>query len=74
MTLKDTGMELGITGSQVRDIQSKAMRTLRVPSRCNKLRAYYEEYLAAAPVHHVGIESFRRTWTSEVEREVLGRI
>lgn len=71
-TMQEAGDSIGISASAVRSIESKAMRTLRLPHRCGKLKRYFEEYLSAAPVHHVGVESFKRTWTSEVEREALG--
>lgn len=53
------------------NIEYKAMRILRQPHRRKKFRAYFEEYLSAAPIHHVGVSSFQTTWTSEVEREAL---
>lgn len=71
-TMQEAGESIGISASTVRSIESKAMRTLRLPHRCGKLKRYFEEYLSAAPIHHVGVESFKRTWTSEVEREALG--
>lgn len=70
-TLQEAGDSIGISASAVRSIESKAMRTLRLPRRCGKLKRYFEEYLSAAPIHHVGVESFKRTWTSEVEREAM---
>lgn len=73
MTRKDAGDCLGITAGAVQNLESKAMRTLRIPSRCRKFKVYFEEYLTASPVHHVGVASFNRTWTSEVEREALRR-
>lgn len=71
MTLEETGRTLGVSGSRVRDIQAKALRMLRTERRSKKFRHYYEEYLSASCCHHVGIGTFRRTWTSAVEREVL---
>lgn len=71
LTLEKTGQALGVNRERARQLESKAMRILRQPHRCRTFRAYYEEYLSAAPVHHVGVESFRRTWTSEVEREAI---
>lgn len=38
-----------------------------------RFRGYFEEYLSAAPIHHVGVSRFQTTWTSEVEREALRR-
>lgn len=72
MTLEEAGQSLGVKRERIRQIQERALRMLRTERRGGKLRRYYEEYLAAAPVHHVGLESFQRTWMSEVEREVLG--
>ena len=71
MTMKETGQRMGVGVEYVRQMEAKAFRILRVPKRCKKFRAYYEEYLAAATNHHVGLESFKRTWVSEVEREAL---
>ena len=72
MTLKETGQSMGVGIERVRQIEYKAMRKLRTRKRNQRFRGYYEEYLAAAPVHHVGVDNFHRTWMSEVEREVLG--
>ena len=45
----------------------------RQPHRYMRFRGYFEEYLSAAPIHHVGVSRFQTTWTSEVEREALRR-
>lgn len=71
-TLKETGERMGVSIEAARQLQNKAMRALRLPKRCGRFRAYHEEYLAPAAVHHVGVKRFQETWTSEVEREVLG--
>lgn len=71
LTLEKTGQALGVNRERARQIESKAMRILRQPHRCRKFRTYFEEYLSAAPIHHVGIQRFNETWTSEVEREAL---
>lgn len=71
-TLKEAGKKLGLTYSQAHDAKNKAMRALRMPGKSRKYRKYYEQYLSAAPIHHVGVRSFQRTLTSEVEREVFG--
>lgn len=71
LTLKETGERQGMSIECVRQFQSKAMRTLRLPKYSGKLRPYFEQYLAAAPIRHIGVESFRRSWTSEVERDAL---
>lgn len=71
MTLQETGASIGITKERVRQEEQKALRKLRIPSRCKAFKEYYEEYLAASPIHHVGVEHFNRTWTSSVEAEAL---
>lgn len=71
MTLKETGEHQGVSIERVRQNDRKAIRTLRLNKYSRKYRGYYEEYLSAASVHHVGVSSFQRTWTSEVEREVM---
>lgn len=71
LTLEKTGQAMGVNRERARQLESKAMRILRQPHRCRTFRAYFEEYLSAAPVHHVGVRRFNETWTSEVEREVL---
>lgn len=72
MTRNEVGQRLGMTASQAGTIEYKALRKLRIPSRCEQFRGYYEQYLAAGPIYHVGVERFNRTWTSSVEAEVLG--
>ena len=71
MTLEKAGQALGVNRERARQLERKAFRILRQPHRCKKFRAYFEEYLSAAPIHHVGVSSFQTTWTSEVEREAL---
>lgn len=70
-TYKEIGQSMGVSLSRARDIQREGLKMLRLPRRCKGFVGYYEEYLAAAPVHHVGVKSFQRTWMSAVEREVL---
>lgn len=71
LTLEKTGQSLGVNRDRARQIESKAMRILRQPHRCRKFRAYFEEYLSAAPTHHVGVQRYLETWESEVEQEAL---
>lgn len=71
LTLEKTGQTLGMNRERARQLESKAMRILRQPHRCTRFRGYFEEYLSAAPIHHVGVSRFKETWTSEVEREAL---
>ena len=71
LTWKEIGKELGTTMQRAKQLERDAFRMLRQPHRCRVFRAYFEEYLSAAPVHHVGVSRFQTTWTSEVEREAL---
>lgn len=71
LTLEKTGRALGVNRERARQLESKAMRILRQPHRCRTFRGYFEEYLSAAPIHHVGVRRYLETWESEVEREAL---
>lgn len=71
MTRIKAGEVLGYGNGKVGIEERRALNALRKPHRCKKFRAYFEEYLSAAPIHHVGVSSFQTTWTSEVEREAL---
>lgn len=71
LTLEKTGQAMGVNRERARQLESKAMRILRQPHRCRTFRAYFEEYLSAAPIHHVGVRRYLETWESEVEREAL---
>lgn len=71
-TRQELGDKWGCSYQQVRSLEEKGMRCLRMPGTANKYRLYFDQYIAAAPVHHVGIESFKRTGYSEVERAILG--
>lgn len=71
-TVKEVGDSLAISPGAVRNIEAKAMRTLRSPRRYRTFRAYYEEYIESYSYRYVGVRSFQNTWLSEVEREVLG--
>ncbi len=73
-TQKEIGRILGVKASRVGAIQAQALGILRRPGISKKYRKYYEEYLAAAHYHHVGVEAFQRTWMSEVELEILRRM
>ncbi len=70
-TLREIGQKQGKSIERIRQIEMKALKTMRAPRRCRTLRGYYEVYLSAAPIHHVGVRQFQRTWESEVERAVL---
>ena len=71
-TLQELADKKGCTLQAVRSLEQKGMRTLRRPGTANKYRLYFDQYIAAAPVHHVGIESYNRTRYSEVEEGCAG--
>lgn len=72
---KDTyevlGRELGCSFQYARDLERTALRKLRGPARKIKCRLYFEQYIAPAEIHHVGVESFQRNWMSSVDRDAL---
>ncbi|RGO48269.1 sigma-70 family RNA polymerase sigma factor [Dorea formicigenerans] len=71
LTLEQIGDNLGISKEEVRSIEQKALRRIRKDIVKTKHRKYYEEYLSAASSTHIGVETFNRTWTSEVERVAI---
>ena len=71
MTPEEIGASMGITPAQAQQMERKALSLLRRPVTARKFRAYYEEYLTAAPVCHVGVKQFNVTWTSAVEKAVI---
>lgn len=71
MTLKETGQTMGVGIERVRQVENRAMRMLRLPNRNKKFQGYYEEYISVASSRHIGMGEYSRTWTSEVERDVL---
>ena len=71
MTRIKAGDVLGYGNGKVGIEERRALNALRRPHRCKKFRVYFEEYLSAAPVHHVGVQRYLETWESEVEREAL---
>ena len=73
MTLEEIGKIMGVGRERIRQEEVKALRDLRRPRKRNQIfKAYHEEYLSPAPIYHVGVETFNRTWTSSVEAQALG--
>lgn len=70
-TYKTLGQELGCSFQYVRDLERTAIRKLKGPARKVRCRLYFEQYIAPAEIHHVGVESFQRTWMSSVDRDAL---
>lgn len=71
MTRIKAGDVLGYGNGKVGIEERRALNALRRPHRCKKFRVYFEEYLSAAPIHHVGVRRYLETWESEVEREAI---
>lgn len=72
MTLKETGQQLGINTERARTIEANAFRKLRLPHKSKGYKDYFEQYISASPIYHVGVSKFQRTWMSSVEEQVLG--
>ena len=48
-TLEEVGKDFSVTRERIRQIEVKALRKLRHPSRCKKLLTFFEKELAAVP-------------------------
>lgn len=66
------GRELNCSYQYINNMKLKALRQLARPGINKGYKIYFEQYISAYTVRHVGVESFERTWYSEVERAVLG--
>jgi RNA polymerase primary sigma factor len=42
-TLEEVGQNFSVTRERIRQIEAKALRKLRHPSRCRKLKPFYED-------------------------------
>ena len=72
MTLDAVGQNMGVSRERVRQEEAKAFRKLRLPNKSKGYRDYFEQYISASPIIHVGVSKFQRTWVSSVEAEVFG--
>lgn len=66
------GRDLGCSYQYINNMKLKAIRRLARPGINKGYKVYFEQYISANTIRHVGIESFQRTGYSEVERAVLG--
>ncbi|MGF6991435.1 RNA polymerase sigma factor (sigma-70 family) [Lachnospiraceae bacterium PM6-15] len=66
-TLAETGEQIGVTIERVRVVQQKALNTLRLKKHSDKLRPYYDDYLAAHAYRHIGVAAFQRNGISSTE-------
>jgi len=73
LTLRETGQQLGVNQQRARQLEANAFRKLRLPHKSKGYKEYFEQYISASPIHHVGVSNFQRTWTSTVEAEILQR-
>ena len=71
LALKEVGEVIGGTTDRAKQVEMKALRELRKPSRAEKLRPYMEQYIMAHAFRGCGVEAFNRTWTSSTERTAL---
>ena len=55
----------------VRQIEKKAMKRLRIPSRANKLKPFYDGVIFDQALKGNGVARFNTTWTSSTERVAL---
>ena len=72
MTLDTVGQNMGVSRERVRQEEAKAFRKLRLPHKSIGYKDYFEQYISASPIYHVGVGRFNSTGTSSVEAEVLG--
>lgn len=70
-TLKETGEAAGLSVEQTRQLQNKALRSLREPRRAKKLAPFLDEEIRSMAFVGNGTECFNRTWTSSTERAAI---
>lgn len=73
MTLDAVGQNLGVSRERVRQEEAKAFRKLRLPNKSKGYKDYFEQYISASPIYHVGVSRFSSTWTSATEELALRR-
>lgn len=66
-TLKETGEAAGLTVEQARQMQNKALGSLREPRRARVLRSLMYGDIYSKALKGSGVEHFNRTWTSSTE-------
>lgn len=70
-TLKETGEAAGLSVEQTRQLQNKALRSLREPRRARVLESLMYGEVYSRALRGCGMEHFNRTWTSSTERAAL---
>ena len=70
-TLKGIAEKKNCAIEWVRQIEKKAMKRLRIPSRVNKLKPFYDGVIFDQALKGNGVARFNTTWTSSTERVAL---
>lgn len=70
-TLKDIAEKNNCAIEWVRQQEKKAMNKLRLPSRANKLKPFYDGVIFDQALKGNGVARFNTTWTSSTERVAL---
>lgn len=72
MTLKSIGESLGCNKEYVRQLEAKALRSIRYSPNKSKLYPFmYDEEIHHKGMQGTGLASFRRSWTSATERAAI---
>lgn len=70
-TLKDIAEKNKCAIEWVRQQEKKALNRLRIPSRANKLKPFYDGVIFDQALKGNGVARFNTTWTSSTERVAL---
>ena len=71
-TIRQISSEMGLAYRQATWREKEGIRKLRKYAKeGGKCAAYYDCYIAAAPIRHRSLSRFMQTWTSETEYEAL---
>lgn len=70
-TLKESGKAFGVNVERARQMEAKAFRELRKPSRSRKLMPFLEDDIRSRAMSGNGVDSFQNSWTSSTERAAL---
>lgn len=73
-TRKETAQALDVSLNTSLKYEHRAMGKLRRQQSRQWYRYYEPKSLRASHIRHVGVRSFQRTWTSEVERDAMRHI
>lgn len=71
-THKEVAEKIGVNRSYIPIIEKECFRKLKLKKDRNMVfRRYYEDYIASTYFHHVPLQSFKYTWTSQTEQDAL---